>query len=494
MKRKTFLKLFIIIILGLVILLAPDKVKAEAKINATEITLYSYDKEELKNKYNVTVPDGLPNQYQLEVTGTSIVPEYSSDGNYVYVDKNGLITVSKNYASENAEIDVRLANEHIKVKVTLISYAKQYVEGILDKYIAENISSKKLSQREQLEEICKYVVTYKYSTEASSYVSYILNGGGDCIASAECVIKMAEKLGMRGKLRYDAYERGAGNNHHNAVIEADGEVYVVETGYKDDNNPRHYLISKTYQGISLVLLNETTGRDGEYVKKYEGFDETINVAEKLKGFDSNYNNFTILDEYFFANCNPKEIILPDGLTTIEDKALYGRDNLTKINIPKTVTKIGSSVFSECNNLKTITVDKGNNNFVFEDGILYDKNKTEIICCLPTKKGKITIPSTVKKIYPYAFYGCKDIEGIFIPKNVTEIGKCAFKESSVKYLDIEDGSSVKLETGAFSNTNIKYGAKIPKNVEVVDTSLVTLFGSYRTSRFTLYTENGARCFR
>ena len=49
----------------------------------------------------------------------------------------------------------------------------------------------------------------------------------------------------------------------------------------------------------------------------------------------------------------KEVVLPDGITKIGDKAFAGAKNLERINIPKHLETIGSYVFAGCINLKDV---------------------------------------------------------------------------------------------------------------------------------------------
>ena len=52
---------------------------------------------------------------------------------------------------------------------------------------------------------------------------------------------------------------------------------------------------------------------------------------------------------------------------------------------------------------------------------------DLIVCEPNQAAKITIPSTVKNISDYAFYGCNEITEVVIPNTVTNIGTCAFSD-------------------------------------------------------------------
>ena len=118
--------------------------------------------------------------------------------------------------------------------------------------------------------------------------------------------------------------------------------------------------------------------------------------------------------------------MSDGIATIPDRAFYKCSILETIEIPASVTTIGSGVFVRCTGLTSITVADGNQHFTAEGGILYNKDKTELLICPQGISGDVTIPNSVTKISSSAFAGCTKITGVTIPENVTTIGDAAFE--------------------------------------------------------------------
>lgn len=122
----------------------------------------------------------------------------------------------------------------------------------------------------------------------------------------------------------------------------------------------------------------------------------------------------------FANCRcVKKIELPKSITCIDNFAFYNCCNLVELMIKKNVTFIGSNAFTDCINLEKINVDKNNKIFSSQDGILYNKDKTEFIYIPQAIRGEITIPQGIASIEQGMFSGCCNIESINVDVNNTK---------------------------------------------------------------------------
>ena len=172
---------------------------------------------------------------------------------------------------------------------------------------------------------------------------------------------------------------------------------------------------------------------------------------------------TSIETMAFYDCDSlTQIEIPSSVTSIESFAFENCDSLTQIDIPGSVTNIEISAFDDCNRLRQIDVDVNNNNYASEGGVLFNKDKTQIIEYPEGKEGanyqipegvtsigngafedcrsltQIEIPRTVTSIGVSAFYGCRSLTQIEIPEGVTSIGRYAFGWcSSLKQLTIPD---------------------------------------------------------
>lgn len=132
------------------------------------------------------------------------------------------------------------------------------------------------------------------------------------------------------------------------------------------------------------------------------------------------------DRAFYECQSLSSIIFPVNVTSIGDNAFSHCSNITDISIPDSVTSIGKQAFESCLELESITVGANNTNYSSANGVLFNKDKTELITFPPNSKiTKLTIPNSVKNINDYAFADCNNLTSVVISDGVTEIGNNAF---------------------------------------------------------------------
>ena len=185
---------------------------------------------------------------------------------------------------------------------------------------------------------------------------------------------------------------------------------------------------------------------------------------------------------FFGCDSLSEIVIPSSVTSIGDHAFSGCDSLSEIVIPSGVTSIGNYAFSGCSSLKYIYIPKsviglnGNPfvewkgkleclspNFVYEDDILFNKDKSRIISFRNQNIESYVIPSSVTSIGKGAFTGCYSLSEIVIPSSVTSIGDGAFSFCRSLSEIVIPSSVTSIGDWAFSNCDSLSEMVIPSSV-------------------------------
>lgn len=143
----------------------------------------------------------------------------------------------------------------------------------------------------------------------------------------------------------------------------------------------------------------------------------IDSENKINLDLSGASNLPEIPPFVFLECEKLTgITLPDSVTTIEDGA-FECCGLEHISIPDTVTDILPNAFNDCENLISIDVSDSHPNYSSdEEGVLYDKNKTTLICVPGGKSGSYTIPGSVETICNEALFYCVNLTDINVSQS------------------------------------------------------------------------------
>ncbi|MBO4211263.1 MAG: leucine-rich repeat protein [Oscillospiraceae bacterium] len=151
--------------------------------------------------------------------------------------------------------------------------------------------------------------------------------------------------------------------------------------------------------------------------------------------------------YAFYGCSGlTDISFPDSVTYIWDYAFANCTGLSQITLPVRLADIGAYAFANCTGLREVTIPAGctkpiNNNtydgcsalLAFrvasnngwyssdENGVLFNKRKTQLVRYPLGKKGSYTVPSSVSEISRWAFCGCEGLTELILPAELSAIG-------------------------------------------------------------------------
>ena len=298
------------------------------------------------------------------------------------------------------------------------------------------------------------------------------------------------------------------------IPEIQTEVLAAEETNKEEQSTQEENqaeeISRNYEIKEEETWDISENGDGSVTAKWTLKDRTLTISGtgKMKEWEVNsiedwHNSqytklienviikegITNIGKYAFYECNNlSNINVPEGVTSIGYRAFFECTNLTSINIPKEVTIIKESAFYNCEKLTSITIPEGvisieynvfngctsleeievnieNPNYLSENGVLFNKEKTKIIKYPEGKKDikEYIIPNEVSSIESLAFKGCSNLTSITIPEGVTNIESSAFQGcSSLININIPEGIT-NIENATFSGCSSLTNINIPEGV-------------------------------
>ena len=274
------------------------------------------------------------------------------------------------------------------------------------------------------------------------YVVHAKENGETPLSYEDWLLSIKGEKGDKG----DKGETGRGIH---SVIVINGELYIT---YTDDlNNPVKVgtvgtgLEQQGTFGLEYYPLPDGTYAVGCGTTKYL---KEITIPSTYNGA----NVSTIIHQGFEGCENLTKIEIPNSVTSIGDDAFFSCDSLTSIEIPSSVTSIGGSAFQNCDSLTSIEIPNsvtsiGSYAFAYCDSLtsitlpfvgasLNGTSNTHfgyIFGASDWMDNADYVPTSLKEVIitggtsigDYAFYYCTSLTSIEIPDSVTSIGSAAF---------------------------------------------------------------------
>ena len=193
------------------------------------------------------------------------------------------------------------------------------------------------------------------------------------------------------------------------------------------------------------------------------FETGSNVVEIKEGafYSMSYLNVltipatvTSIGNHAFASWCISKVIFEENTKAGAELAfgdgVFYNSRISDITLPAQATDLGG-LLAGMNNLKAVYVSAANNTYYADDeGILFDKEQTEILYYPTAKTGNYTLPDTVKKIGAGVFANNRNISSFTFGKNIEEIGDNAFYQCSrLATITFEDGGTKDLTIGKYA---------------------------------------------
>ena len=179
-------------------------------------------------------------------------------------------------------------------------------------------------------------------------------------------------------------------------------------------------ISASNENTSFKVINNTLySANKEHLYFHPAKDESEFIIEPTVKYIENNAIGSITNE---------ELIIPEGVLTINSYNITNCPNLKKVTLPSTVNSISEYAFYNSNPLlEEIEVASGNTKYAVDNGFLYNISEKSIIAGITTSE--VVLPSSCTKLVWKGFSENKNIISVTIPVSYTSLGYQTFSYCS-----------------------------------------------------------------
>ena len=189
-----------------------------------------------------------------------------------------------------------------------------------------------------------------------------------------------------------------------------------------------------------------------------------------------------IEQAAFAQVNGLTAIELNGVKKLAKGAFDKAVKLRNVLLGPSVDTIEDGAFGGNNDLAAFDVDPANPNYTADNGVIYTKNKEELVLFPAGKAGEYTTLPTTKKIRNRAFYYAQKVTKVTFNSNLEVIDNDAF-QATTKLANITFEAPAKIKTigtFAFQGSGLTE-LNIPASLEVVSWSA---FGSTKLKKVTV----------
>ena len=222
----------------------------------------------------------------------------------------------------------------------------------------------------------------------------------------------------------------------------------------------------TFDNLKYTVT-DATAKTVELTGYKSGLAGEVNIPATVTNESTEYSVTSIGSRAFSWCSQLTAVTIPEGVATIGYSAFEYCSSLTEVNIPASAINIGNWVFDYCSALTAIHVAEGNTAYSSEDGVLFNKDKTTLVC-YPIGKPETTytVPATVTTFTTSAFENCTALAQINLPNSLTSIANRAFYGcTSLTEVTLPDGLT-QIEFNTFYDCSALEKVTLPEGITYI----------------------------
>lgn len=172
-------------------------------------------------------------------------------------------------------------------------------------------------------------------------------------------------------------------------------------------------------GLTDLEVLADAGASGSDIKFVSGLEQTAWYNPKQAEVDTFVSLGSVLVKFILGSerdltgITSLSVAIPEGITTIINRAFYNTNFVTEIVVPDSVTKIGGHAFEDCKDLVTVKLGK-----------------------------------SVTEIGDSAFQDCEKLQNVVLPDSLKTIGDLAFKGTAIT-TEVTDEKGMRISDDGFT---------------------------------------------
>lgn len=181
---------------------------------------------------------------------------------------------------------------------------------------------------------------------------------------------------------------------------------------------------------TLKVTGDINSSDLLFLRKLAGVNETGDKTEGvLYGLDLSQARFVTGGNPYLIDGSKKLTITTND--ELPQQAFYNCRRLRTLALPAGLHHYGDGTLARCMALSELSIGTpaDDADFIIDESVVWNKDKTEIVAILPTASGTLAIARGTTALHDYAVAGCSRLSRVTLPLSLAKIGREGFRDCS-----------------------------------------------------------------